>query len=607
MKKILLFLFLLFSMKSLGQNPKLDSLKMVVKELSKQPVSVQRDSILTILIVGIRETIPRNDSDLVQFWTDSLSRFSKVSRWEQSIAYSHFVNASNYFYKGFASLAFKEFEFSVGLFKKFQNGELYATSSSNLITIITNFLIVKPLADDATEKKYLNYLLDGLALAEKQGNIENIANINLCLFQYYMRHKNYKESQRRAINAREVTKIDPVKYFYTYHAAKASEGLALLYLGRQEEGFILLNRVKNICEKPRKEGDGLDKYLLAGIEVYLGNYYIEKREYRNAIVEAKMGMDALKTMKIASYTYVLNKIFYQAYKNLENPKEALIYFEKVQAFDQDAQSKESQSQFMEWQLKYEDEKQKNQIQVLENQKLTQSRNVLLLVGLLALGVTGYVFWSNRKLKKKNVQIQEALLKGQTTERKRMASELHDNISNKILGVKMRVELLENEHFTEKEKINYQATLGFIDEVYEDVRLVSHNLLPEELETKGLGLALENLVKKLNLIGKTHFENSITTLQTRFPARLEYEIYNIILESVNNVLKHANAKNAMISIIQENNLLKVTVKDNGKGFDNQLVNFDSLGLKSIHSRIEALRGKVEILDNNGTQVLIEVPV
>jgi two-component system, NarL family, sensor kinase len=172
---------------------------------------------------------------------------------------------------------------------------------------------------------------------------------------------------------------------------------------------------------------------------------------------------------------------------------------------------------------------------------------------------------------------------------------------------MRVEMLENEHFTEKEKSNYEATLGFIDEVYADIRLVSHNLLPEELETKGLGLAVENLIKKINLIGKTHFENSFETLQVRFAPRLEYEIYNVILELVNNILKHAEAKSALISIFQENNLLKISVKDNGKGFDNQLVNFDSLGLKSIHSRIEALRGKVDILNNNGTEVLIEIPV
>jgi signal transduction histidine kinase len=607
MKKTLLFLFLLFSMKSLGQNPKLDSLKMVVKELSMQPISVQRDSILTISMLRITGLITIEDLNLSQSWTDSLYKFSKTSKWEQSLAYSHTANATNYYYKGFIGLAFKEGELAIELFKKFHNEKMYAHAFSKLVVFIVNILLVKPLEGDDIEKKYLNYLLDGLALAKKQRNPENIANMNLSLMQYYIRHKKFEESKKCAVNAWEVTKNAPEEYFYYYHCGKASEGLSLLYLGKQKEGFSLLNQIKEVCKKQRIGGDGSEKFLLGAIGTYLGNYYLEKKDYPNAIIEAKMAVEALEMVNISNYNYVLNKIFYQAYKNLEKPTEALMYFEKVQAFEQEAQSKESQSQFIEWQLKYEDEKQKNQIQALENQKLTQTRNILLLAGLLALGIIGYVFWNNQKLKKKNEEIQSALLQGQTTERKRMASELHDNISNKILGVKMRVEMLENEHFTEKEKTNYQATLGFIDEVYEDVRLVSHNLLPEELETKGLGLALENLVKKLNLIGKTHFENSITTLQARFPPRLEYEIYNVILESVNNILKHAEAKNALISIFQENNLLKVTVKDNGKGFDNQAINFDSLGLKSIHSRIEALRGKVDILNNNGTEVLIEVPV
>jgi signal transduction histidine kinase len=381
--------------------------------------------------------------------------------------------------------------------------------------------------------------------------------------------------------------------------------LNLLYLGKEKEGFELLNQAKTICQIPRK--DGTEKYLLAAIGLYLPNYYIEKSDYKNALIEAKIGEEALRSMKMPTFDYLLNKIFYQAYKNLGKPEEALSYFEKVQAFDLEIQTKESLGQYLEWQLKYEDEKQKNKIQNLENQQLTQTKNILLLAGLLALSIIGYVFWNNRKLKNKNEEIQSALLQGQTMERKRMASELHDNISNKILSVKMRVEMLENEHFTEKEKSNYEATLGFIDEVYSDVRLVSHNLLPDELETKGLEIAIENLVKKINLIGKTHFENSIKTLQSRFSPRLEYEIYNVILELVNNILKHAEAKNALISINKENNLLKISVKDNGKGFDNQLINFDSLGLKSIYSRIEALRGKVDILNNNGTEVLIEVPV
>lgn len=226
---------------------------------------------------------------------------------------------------------------------------------------------------------------------------------------------------------------------------------------------------------------------------------------------------------------------------------------------------------------------------------------------MSLGIIGYVFFVNRQLRRKNQEIQGASLEGQTVERKRMASELHDNISNKILGVKMRVELLENKNFSEKDRSNFSATLGFIDEVYSDIRLVSHNLLSDELETFGLLVSIENLVKKVNLIGKTQFDSNIRLQKNRFTPRMEYGIYSSILELVNNILKHAEAKNALISIIQESNFLKISVKDNGKGSDNQSINFDSLGLKSIHSRIEALKGKVEILNNNGTEVLIEVPV
>jgi signal transduction histidine kinase len=592
-------------MQSLGQTPKMDSLKIIVKKWSVQPISVERDSLLTVTIYEICSVISLTEPDLRQTWTDSLSRFSKISRWEQSVAYSHFANGRNFHFKGFTTLAFKEMELAAKLFKQFQNEKMHLAAFSNISVMIANFSYGKPLADKTTEKKNFVFLSEGLELAKKHGNPLQIANMNLNLILHFLRHKNYEEAKKHSIYAFEITKRDTEKYFYQHFCGKWYEGICLAYLGKTKQGFEIMNQMKLLAQKPRK--DGYDKYFLLNNGLSLGDYFLEKKEYQNAINEVKIAESALKSMKLSTFDYAVNKIFYEAYKHLNQSKDALAYYEKMQAYEEEEYHKEAMGQYFEFQLKYEDEKQKNQIKSLENQKLTQTRNVLSLAGLLALGIIGYVFWNNRKLKKKNEEIQSALLQGQTMERKRMASELHDNISNKILGVKMRIEMLENKHFTEKDKSNYEATLGFIDEVYSDIRLVSHNLLPEELETKGLGVAVGNLIKKINLIGKTHFENSFETLPARFSPRLEYEIYNIILELVNNILKHAEAKNALISIFQENNLLKISVKDNGKGFDSQIVNFDSLGIKSIRSRIEALRGKIEILNNNGTEVLIEIPV
>ncbi|GGD81826.1 hypothetical protein GCM10011514_52370 [Emticicia aquatilis] len=482
---------------------------------------------------------------------------------------------------------------------------MYSLAYSNLSVIIANFFYSKPVADEATEKKYLSYLLEGLDLTKKQGDPLLIANMNLSLVVYFLRHKNYEEAKKHGINAFEVTQADTEKYYYQHYGGKWTEGLCLAYLGKTNEGFAIMNQIKAIAQKPRK--DGMEKFFQLNNGLTLGNYFLEKKAYQNAVNEAKIAESALKSMKLSTFDYAVNKIFYEAYKNLDKPKEALEYFEKMRAYEEEEHHKEVMGQYLEWQLKYEDEKQKNQIQTLENQQLIQTKNFLLLAGILGLGVIAYVFWSNRKLKKKNQEIQEALLQGQTMERKRMASELHDNISNKILGVKMRVELLENENFTAKERTNFDATLGFIDEVYSDIRLVSHNLLPDELEKQGLKIAIENLIKKLNLIGKTHFEAQIQINHARFSPRLEYEIYSIILELVNNILKHAEAKNAMISIIEEEKHLKVLVVDNGKGFDNQAINFESLGLKNIHSRIESLRGEIKIESNEGTAVQIEIPV
>lgn len=605
MRKIIFILFFVLPSIVLAQTPQLDSLKNVIKQLSIKPVTIQRDSLLTVSFYTICSKISLAEPELRQAWTDSLSKFSRISMWKQSLAYAHYAKGRNYHFNGFTTLAFREVELSVGLFKKFSNEKMYATAFSGLAVSITNFLLNKPSADEATERKYLNYLLDGLALAKNQGNPVQIANMNFSLMQYYIKQKKYEEAKKCSINAWEITKNDPEKYFYYYHAGKWAEGLNLLYLNKYKEGFKLINQTKAVCQKPRK--DGMEKYLQAAMGLYLSNYYLEKKDYQNAIIEARVGENALKSMKLPNFDHILNKVFYQAYKNLGMPNEALTYFEKVQAYEQEEQTKETMSQYLDLQLKYEDEKQKNQIKTLENQQLTQTRNFLLLAGLLSLGVIGYIFWNNQKLKKKNEEIQKALLQGQTMERKRMASELHDNISNKILGVKMRVELLENEHFTEKDRLNYNTTIGFIEEVYADIRLVSHNLLPEELEINGLGMAIENLVKKLNLIGKTHFYFQIETQKERFPARLEYEIYSIILELVNNTLKHAEAENAMISILEEDNQLKISVKDNGKGFDSQAIGFDNLGLKNIRSRIESLRGKIKIESNDGTAILMSIPI
>ena len=213
-------------------------------------------------------------------------------------------------------------------------------------------------------------------------------------------------------------------------------------------------------------------------------------------------------------------------------------------------------------------KKENQIKTLENEKLQSEanknnfiRNALIISLLTGFGFSFYIFTNNRKLRAKNGEIKEALLKGQTIERKRVAQELHDNLSAKISGIRWRLESIQPKFETEKQDNIYYSTINALAEVYTDVRLISHNLLPEELETKGLKVAIQKLLVELNSLGKTHFKNETSENFGRFDIKIEYEIFSILLEVSNNILKHSQATEA--AVILEENRTNLIMKNFGQ--------------------------------------------
>ena len=203
------------------------------------------------------------------------------------------------------------------------------------------------------------------------------------------------------------------------------------------------------------------------------------------------------------------------------------------------------------------------------------------------------------------------------ERRRLAGELHDNIANKILGVKLRMEAIDNQRLNNRQQSVLDSIVRYVDEVYADIRLLSHNLLPATLEENGLGPALHELVARVNLIGKTTFTLTLSADTPRYAPRVEYELYCVALELVNNVLKHANATQAGVSLAQQEQTLTLAVNDNGTGkvapltpgnlTDGLLTESTGLGLKNIRARAESLRGQWHIGRHNGTTVSVEVPV
>jgi len=211
------------------------------------------------------------------------------------------------------------------------------------------------------------------------------------------------------------------------------------------------------------------------------------------------------------------------------------------------------------------------------------------------------------LLQKNAELQAALLQGQTTERRRVAADLHDNLGTSLSALRWSFEVLNRKNLNEKEQPIYQNLRLMLDRVYAEVRLLSHNLLPEELAKHGLQASMQQFVRKLNQNTSIHFALSFPEHFPRLSAQKEFELYSICLELTNNILKHAQATEGSIIFKVQNSHVIVAVSDNGKGIAEN--NTGGKGLQNITERVTSLNGTWQVTseEQEGVRNEIVVPI
>ncbi len=354
-------------------------------------------------------------------------------------------------------------------------------------------------------------------------------------------------------------------------------------------------------------------------QINFGKIYLANQQYKQVLKYAQKGLEWASGSEppLRKEMGEYHRQLAESYEHLRQPQKALYHLRQYKAESDSILNNEALQKVTVSSMTYDFEKKqqgdKLRIQTLENEKLLQTRNIL--IGLSILGILGlaFVLWSNYKLKVKNEQlktknreIEEALFKGQKIERKRVASELHDNLNTKLAAVRWHLEAMQADDFTPFNQKIHHRLLEMANDVYADVRLISHNMLPAELETQGLVAALQKLVEKLNVNAKTKFHLIANENQTRPSSQVEHQLYNIALELVNNVLKHAQASEVWISLSQTQTQLMLTVSDNGVGMPVEVQN-EGMGMRNLKSRVETLKGelKIESEIGKGTKVSVEV--
>jgi signal transduction histidine kinase len=211
------------------------------------------------------------------------------------------------------------------------------------------------------------------------------------------------------------------------------------------------------------------------------------------------------------------------------------------------------------------------------------------------------------LQKQNSELQAALLKGQTIERQRVAADLHDNLGSTLSALWLNVDMIDKSKMNAEEREIHQNLRENLEKAYNDVRLLSHNLLPEEFEKQGLVPTLQGFVRKISKNSKIRFDLNIAEGFGRVDNKIEFELYSICLELVNNIIKHSKATEAKIALSRTEKQIELIISDNGIGtFNNES---DGKGMKNVKARVESLNGtwRLQNIENQGVRSEILIPV
>ena len=244
----------------------------------------------------------------------------------------------------------------------------------------------------------------------------------------------------------------------------------------------------------------------------------------------------------------------------------------------------------------------------------------LIGGLVFLSIISWLLYNRYRLRQQH-KFQQSLslqrselfsnfIDTQTTERKRLALDIHDHVGTLLSAAKLKLsDMEENTEASNKETLS--SSLVMLDQAATALRNISHHLMPASLSRLGLVLTLEHFFAQLKEASSIKISFGTFHFEQRLDETLEINLYPMVLELTNNAIKHSRANNLNVQLIKFPEKVNITVEDDGSGFDYQTArrNNSGLGLSGIESRAEYLKAtfSIDSVLGRGTLAVIDVPL
>ncbi len=203
----------------------------------------------------------------------------------------------------------------------------------------------------------------------------------------------------------------------------------------------------------------------------------------------------------------------------------------------------------------------------------------------------------------------SIIDGQEKERQRLSRDLHDGLGQSLIAIKLQ---LENYCESESSGDNDQMAKikGYFDQTIEDIRRMSNDLAPSVLDEFGLTTALKNLCRNFSQSAGIPVHFKTTGPGLKIANKTKIYIYRICQEALTNAIKHAKASLIEVNLNFEKQLIKLDIKDDGKGFDLESTEHSGgNGLNNLFERAQIINGFLQIITSpgHGTKIRFECKI
>lgn len=499
--------------------------------------------------------------------------------------------------------------------------------------IAQNYLRQRDL--DNTEK----YLVNALQIFEEVGDLKNQGTAYLLMSNLYVQNRAYDKAEKVLKKSIEISKkekndyliftgqISYIHFFIEqgdtlktieqidtlskygkiypnmsiYHKAMLNQFLAFKFIAQKKEDSA--NYYLNIAKEISNKSGVTDLKVRTFFQNILYSNQFKKplenpEEVENFYNELAQGEEPN-----VQYMYQMASALYNYYQNKGDYKKANEYSELLIEDARRQSADRVKNQLFELETKYETERKENTI-LLQNKKLAEKNKIIFsLIGISVFIVLIFIIaiiWTKNKniIKEKKLTENYAaqLLQKTENERKRIASDLHDSVSNELVNLRHTIENMDN------------GLKSKIDSILEEVRNISRNISPTLFDKIGLNLSIEQLIERIQT-QHNFFISADINYQKSLGHDKELQLYRIIQEAITNILKHANAVAGKITIVETDKSVNLEIRDNGKGFDvsKMLEKGNCFGLLNITERAKYMDGTVNFKSgNSGTVIKIIIP-